>query len=165
MPIVSEHPRAIDVIQRLSEDCDSELQAFITGYTERRRAHDASLRGPARSAESRREAEMDCRELLALLEAREIRAEELREELLAMSRELCLLKRQLRRARRQALELPAEPEARVQAATPAAEEIEFEAGVPGLPSIQEHITRARRSAPDSFAWLKPWLRGFLPGSA
>lgn len=162
MPIVSEHPRAIDVIQRLSEDCDSELQAFITGYTERRRAHDASPHGPA---DPRREAEMDCRELLALLGAREARAEELREELLAMSKELCLLKRELRRARRQALELPAEPEGRVQAAAPAMEEIEYEAGVPGLPSIQEHITRARRSAPDSFRWLKPWLRGFLPGSA
>ncbi len=37
MPIVSEHPRAVEVIRRVSDECDQELERFVNEYAARRR--------------------------------------------------------------------------------------------------------------------------------
>ncbi len=162
MPIVSEHPRTIDIIKKLSDECDFELETFINQYSERRRAYSASRQArqtqmPERLNEDR---EMSCGELLALLEAREVAAEEMRLELQAMNRELTLLSRELRRARRRALELSEEDD---QPDFDSARPIHSTASVPSAPSMQEYVDRARQFQLP--AWLGPWLRGFLPNSA
>lgn len=158
MPIVSEHPRSIDIIKKLSDECDFELETFINDYTERRKAYKAvsqTRKAPLRDPLTD-DGEMSCGELLALLQAREVAAEEMRLELQAMSRELVLLNRELRRARRKALE-----------ATDGEEEYDFSyraaSNVPSAPSVQEYVDRARHFQMP--AWLGPWLRGFLPNSA
>ncbi len=159
MPIVSEHPRSIEVIKKLSDQCDSELETFISEYTERRRAYEASVEA-RRSRKRVREApaeEAECRELLSLLEAREAQAEELRDELQLMTKELALLKRELRRVRRQLIDMGIEEEIVDEPALSAAP------GVPSMPSIGEYVGRVRQS--NTLGWLKPWLRGFLPTSA
>jgi hypothetical protein len=160
VPIVSEHPRSIDVIKRLSDQCDAELEAFVNEYAERRRAYHAAVeaRRAGRRERATRPEEIECRELIALLEVREARTDELRDELQVMTKELAMLKRELRRARRSMLEAgvvdASEPDYAVPTSAP---------GVPSMPSIQEYAGRVRDGG--SFAWLKPWLRGFLPSSA
>jgi hypothetical protein len=39
MPIVSDHPKSIDIIKRLSGECDRELERFVADYAERRGAY------------------------------------------------------------------------------------------------------------------------------
>ena len=158
MPIVSEHPRSIDVIRRLSDECDTDLARFVDEYAERRRIHrqdSEARRSVIRRLEDEDRADMSWRELVALLDARETAAHELRDELRLMDKELMLLKREMRRTRRKLVEATG------------TEELEPEhlsaPGVPDMLSIWEYFRRVREGR--SLPWLKPWLRSFLPSSA
>ena len=157
MPILSEHPRSIDVIRKLSDECDSELEAFLNNYTDRRRAYMGPAAPAFGLAAEADPGEYSCVELLALLDARELAAEELRDELRLMDRELSLLKRELRRARRKLLDVAALDER-----SPAPD--------PGqgreAPTARTKRDTPRRAADrEPSGWLKPWLKGFLPGAA
>ncbi len=156
MPIVTEHPRSIDVIRRLADDCDHGLEVFVSDFTARRRAYDAAVQSRHRTPEAPKEKaceEMNWQEICAVLAAREAAAEVLRDDLQVMTRELTLLKRELRRARRHMRDAGFPVEA-VPAALP---------GLPQTPGIQQYVDRVRSS--QNLAWVKPWLRGFIPGAA
>lgn len=179
MPIVSEHPRSISVIRALSAKGDSELGSWVAEYGERRRSYEqssTSRRALVEELEYEGRDELPCRELIALLDAREAAVERLRDELDMMNKELALLKREVRRARRKlfdgaGLEEP-DPE-RMPTATSAPASArrnayetqpgEFDSGLPQMMSLQEMLDASRNGR----AWecLKPWLRGFLPSSA
>lgn len=161
MPIVTEHPRSIDVIRRLADDCDHDLEVFVSDFTARRRAQDAAAQS-ARQAQEAPQAtaceDMSWQELCTLLAAREAAAERMRDDLQVMTRELSLLKRELRRVRRQMLNDGFPVESVIGDSIPSAPP-----SVPQTVSIQQSVTRVRTS--QSLAWVKPWLRGFIPGAA
>ncbi len=160
MPIVSEHPRSIDVIRKLTAECEPGLESWVTSYSERRKAYDAT-RSRSWSAiaklEDEERGEMGWRELVALLEAREAAVEDLRDEISLMDKELRLLKREVRRVRRKFAEDIGAPE---ETAIP---EPTYSAGLPQAPSLQELLSKLTWGG--TWTWLKPWLRGFLPSSA
>ncbi len=161
MPIVTEHPRSIDVIRRLADDCDHDLEAFVSDFTARRRAQDAAAQSARQAQEAPQATECEdltWQELCTLLAAREAAAERMRDDLQAMTRELSLLKRELRRVRRQMLNDGFPVEAVIGESIPSAPP-----SVPQTANIQQSVARVRMS--QSLAWLKPWLRGFIPGAA
>lgn len=179
MPIVSEHPRSINIIRALSAKGDSELGSWVAEYGERRRSYEQSSmsrRTLVEELEYEGRDELPCRELIALLDAREAAVERLRDELDTMNKELVLLKREVRRARRKlfdgtGLQEP-EPERTPDVvSTPAAarrdayatQPGEFDSGLPQLMNLQEILDASRNGR--AWEWLKPWLRGFLPSSA
>lgn len=157
MPIVSDHPHSVQVIKRVEEQCGSDLQAFVEEYAQRRKAYRdrAGKSALIDKLEDDHRGEFTLRQLLDLLEAREAAAQELHDELNTMNRELTLLKRELRGARRRLLESSAGVNDEVESYTAA--------GVPEMMSMQDVVRRARDR--QSWAWLGPWLRGFLPNSA
>ncbi len=160
MPIVSEHPRSIDVIRKLTAECDPGLESWVASYRERRRTYDTTRSQgwtTITKLEDEERGEMGWRELVALLEAREAAVEDLRDELSLMDKELRLLKREVRRVRRKFAEDIGAPE---EIAIP---EPAYSAGLPQAPSLQELLRKLTQG--DVWAWLKPWLRGFLPSSA
>lgn len=160
MPIVSEHPRSALVFKRISDQYDPELEEFIRKYTERRRAYQKACdqrRAVMERLDSDDRREMNLDELIKLMDSRETAIERFRDELATIDKELMLIKREMRRARRRLIEDGPE------------EEIEFEsrsavsASLPEMPSVRDYVHRARNRG--SWAWLKPWLRSFLPDSA
>lgn len=162
MPIVSEHPRATDVIKRLEIECDSDLQTFVDDYAEQRKVYRESRDGSGASARLRDEdrEELSPRELVAMLEARELRAWELQDELELLSKELVLIQRELRRVRRKLREGGIEyvPEYQPQPRNVTSNVASIRDRVQGQTLVQQ--IREGQSLP----WLKPWLRGFLPNS-
>ena len=172
MPIVSEDPRSVNVLQRISRECDPELEHFVTTHVARRRAYlEASdtRRELVRTLELEERPNLDWRELCALLRSREAAAEELRTEMETMCREIMLLKREMRETRRKLLsgtrfEEP-EPE------RPATREDAQAAAGRATQRVQQSIrysekpTEPRLPAGGGMMQsLKPWLRGFLPNS-
>ena len=161
MPIVTEHPRSIDVIRRLADDCDHGLEAFVSDFTARRRAYDAAAQSGHRAQEAPKATAcegMSWQELCAVLTAREAAAETLRDDLQLMTRELTLLKREMRRARRQMRDAGFPVEELPGDAMPSAPP-----GATQTASIQQYVDRVRTG--QNLAWVKPWLRGFIPGAA
>ena len=161
MPIVTEHPRSIDVIRRLADDCDHDLEVFVSDFTARRRAQDAATQSALKAQEAPQATaceDMTWQELCTLLAVREATAERLRDDLQVMTRELGLLKRELRRVRRQMINDGFPVEAVTSDSIPTVPPSE-----PRSASIQQSVARVRTS--QSLAWVKPWLRGFIPGAA
>ena len=159
MPIVSEHPRSIDVIRRLSDECDQELERFVTDYTKRRREYleeSEARRKVVDDLEDDDRAELSWRELCTLLRAREAAAEQLCDELELMTKELTLLKREMRRVRRKLLDGTGREEPEYEPERPSS---------PELPNFMPSRDGARASSGRFMDVLKPWLRSFLPGSA
>ena len=160
MPFVSEHPRSIDVIHRLSDECDTEIEAFIKQYIETRSLHRRTPKPASpllRRLEDGDTSALRIDDLTRLVETREATAARKREDLQLVEHEINLLRRELRRAWREnpygVLPETRQPQ-RVR--TPAA-------GAYGIGGVQEYLRRARER--QSWSWLRPWLRGFLPSSA
>lgn len=162
MPIVSEHPQSTEIIKRLSDECDSELEAFVHDYAKRRKAFgkaSESRRAVVDYLEDEDRAGMGWRELSSLLRAREASVDELHDELELMTKEITLLKREMRRVRRKLTDATQYEEPEYELERPPAH------GLPDLMSVQGRIRTASAPERTSVAWLKPWLRSFLPNSA
>ncbi len=153
MPIVSEHPRARQVIHQLTSNCNQELGDFIASYADRRRGYERareSRRKLIRYLDDEDRRELEPQELLSLLDERESTVEQLRDDLALLDKELVLIKREMRRARRKMLSDTSY--------------VEYEEDAPEQPSRPEP-DRERRTSAGTWAWVKPWLRSFLPNSA
>lgn len=159
MPIVSEHPRSLEVIRTLSEDCDSDLDTFMQDYQERRtrmRKEAEGRRKLVKHLEGEDRDDLHWRELVSLISEREESLEELRDELVVMGKELMLLKREMRRARKRLLDGQVDIEESLRDTSrtyrPAGSDAEL-------------TYSGRDGARRTWETVKPWLKGFLPSSS